>query len=53
MAVLALGLFTMRNFGRRIIVALPLPHQLLDLYDRFEEGVFGALVLRQLPILGR
>ena len=51
-AALAVGLFTMRNFGRRIIVALPLPHQLRDLYDRFEEGVFGALVPRQLPILG-
>jgi uncharacterized protein (TIRG00374 family) len=51
-AVLAVGLFTMRNFGRRIIVALPLPHQIRDLYDRFEEGVFGALVVRQLPILG-
>ena len=44
MAVLAIGLFTMRNFGRRIIVALRfLPHQVLELYDRFEEGVFGAL----------
>jgi uncharacterized protein (TIRG00374 family) len=51
-AVLAVGLFTMRNFGRRIIVALPLPHQIRDLYDRFEEGVFGALVVRQVPILG-
>jgi uncharacterized protein (TIRG00374 family) len=51
-AVLAVGLFTMRNFGRRIIVALPLPHQVRDLYDRFEEGVFGALVARQLPSLG-
>jgi len=51
-AVLAVGLFTMRNFGRRIIVAMPLPHQVRDLYDRFEEGVFGALVVRQLPILG-
>jgi glycosyltransferase 2 family protein len=30
---------------------LPLPHQLRELYDRFEEGVFGALVPRQLPIL--
>ena len=48
---LAVGLFTMRNFGRRIIVALPLPHGLRDLYDRFEEGVFGALVVRQLPML--
>ena len=47
------ALFTMRNFGRRIIVALPfLPHQVLELYDRFEEGVFGALIVRQLPILG-
>ena len=50
--VLAFALFTMRNFGRRIIVALPLPHQILDLYDRFEEGVFGALVARHLPKLG-
>ncbi len=49
---LAVALFTMRNFGRRIIVALPLPHQVLDLYDRFEEGVFGALATRQLPSLG-
>jgi glycosyltransferase 2 family protein len=51
-AVLAVGLFTMRNFGRQIIVALPLPHQVRDLYDRFEEGVFGALAARQLPSLG-
>jgi uncharacterized protein (TIRG00374 family) len=49
---LAVGLFTMRNFGRQIIVALPLPRQVRDLYDRFEEGVFGALVARQLPVLG-
>ena len=51
-AVLAIALFSMRNFGRRIIVVLPLPHQVIDLYDRFEEGVFGALAARQLPILG-
>lgn len=50
-AVLAVGLFTMRNFGRRIITALPLPHNVLDLYDRFEEGVFGAVRLRQMPVL--
>jgi uncharacterized protein (TIRG00374 family) len=48
---LAFALLTMRNFGRRIIVALPLPHQVLELYDRFEEGVFGALVVRHLPRL--
>ncbi len=49
--VLAVGLFTMRNFGRRIIIALPLPHNILELYDRFEEGVFGAVRLRHLPVL--
>jgi len=48
---LSVGLFTMRNFGRRIIVVLPLPHRILELYDRFEEGVFGALALRQMPVL--
>ena len=52
MAVLALALLTLRNFGRRIIVALPLPHRVAELYDRFEEGVFGALQRRQLPVLG-
>ncbi len=50
--VLAVGLFTMRNFGRRILVALPFPTRFLELYDRFEEGVFGAIAIRQLPLLG-
>lgn len=51
-AILIVGLFTMRNFGRRILAALRfLPHQVVDLYDRFEEGVFGAIGLRQLPVL--
>lgn len=50
--VLSVGLFTMRNFGRRILVALPFPHSVVDLYDRFEEGVFGAVRLRRLPALG-
>ena len=49
--VLAVGLFTMRNFGRRIIVRLPLPARIRELYERFEEGVFGGVGLRQLPIL--
>jgi uncharacterized protein (TIRG00374 family) len=50
--ILGVGLFTMRNFGRRIIVAMPfLPHSLLELYDRFEEGVFGAIAMHRLPIL--
>ncbi|TFG68502.1 MAG: flippase-like domain-containing protein [Thermomicrobiales bacterium] len=49
--VAAIGLLTMRNFGRRIIVRLPLPSSVLELYERFEEGVFGAVRLRHLPVL--
>jgi uncharacterized protein (TIRG00374 family) len=41
MCLLAFGLFTMRNFGRRVVVALPMPHRLTEFYDRFEEGVFS------------
>jgi len=47
----AIGLFTMRNFGRRLLDRLPLPAQVLELYERFEEGVFGAVGLRHLPVL--
>lgn len=51
--LLAVGLFTMRNFGRRIITALRfLPAVVLELYDRFEQGVFGAMAVRQIPVLG-
>lgn len=49
--VLAFGLLTMRNFGRRVILALPLPHSIIEFYDRFEEGVFSAVGLRALPRL--
>ena len=49
--VAAVGLFTMRNFGRRILTRLPLPHRFLELYDKFEEGVFGAVRLKHLPRL--
>jgi len=49
--VLALGLFTLRNFGRRILTRLPLPHRVMELYDRFEEGLFSAVGLRSLPLL--
>ena len=49
--VMAVGLLTMRNFGRRLITRLPFPHRVRELYDRFEEGVFGALGLRSLPLL--
>ncbi len=49
--ILAAGLLTLRNFGRRILVVLPLPRKarLVELYERFEEGVFGAVGLRALP----
>ena len=49
--ILAAGLLTMRNFGRRILVRLPLPHGVVELYDKFENGVFGAVGLRHLPPL--
>jgi glycosyltransferase 2 family protein len=49
--LLAGGLLTMRNFGRRLIIALPLPHRVIEFYDRFEEGVFSAVGLRHLPKL--
>jgi uncharacterized protein (TIRG00374 family) len=48
---LAGGLLTMRNFGRRIITRLPLPHRILELYDRFEEGVFASIGMAALPRL--
>ena len=49
--ILAGLLLTLRNFGRRIIIALPFPDRVLELYDRFEEGVFSAITFRQLPPL--
>jgi uncharacterized protein (TIRG00374 family) len=48
---LAAGLLSMRNFGRRVILALPLPHRVIEFYDRFEEGVFSAVGMRALPRL--
>ncbi len=49
--LLAGGLLTMRNFGRRVILWLPLPHKVIEFYERFEEGVFSAAGLRALPRL--
>jgi uncharacterized protein (TIRG00374 family) len=49
--LLAGGLLTMRNFGRRIITRLPLPHRVLEFYDKFEEGVFASIGMRALPRL--
>jgi uncharacterized protein (TIRG00374 family) len=49
---LAAMLLTLRNFGRAILVRLPLPHRVVELYDRFEQGVFGAIGPRAIPVLG-
>lgn len=49
--LLAGALLSMRNFGRRIITRLPLPHRVLEFYDRFEEGVFASIGLSALPRL--
>lgn len=49
--VLGAGLLSMRNFGRSLITRLPLPHRFMELYDRFEEGVFGAIASNGLPLL--
>ncbi|HWH23342.1 MAG TPA: lysylphosphatidylglycerol synthase transmembrane domain-containing protein [Candidatus Limnocylindria bacterium] len=50
--MLSAGLYTLRNFGRRTLVRLPLPAKakLLEFYDRFDEGVF-ALRPRQVPYI--
>ncbi len=47
--ILAGGLLTMRNFGRRIMARLPLPARAVEFYDRFEEGVFSSVGMRALP----
>ena len=49
--ILAILLLTLRNFGRQLLTRLPIPTRILVLYDRFEEGVFSAIGLRQIPIL--
>jgi uncharacterized protein (TIRG00374 family) len=49
--VLAVALFTLRNFGRRLVHRLPLPTRIVQLYDRFEVGVF-SVGRRQIPLVG-
>lgn len=48
---LAIGLLTLRNFGRRLLGRLPVPPRVIEFYDRFEEGVFSSIGLRALPPL--
>lgn len=47
---LAVALYTIRNFGSRIIRRLPLPHRVVEFYDRFEEGLF-SIEWRRIPAL--
>ncbi|MFN8629606.1 MAG: lysylphosphatidylglycerol synthase transmembrane domain-containing protein [Chloroflexota bacterium] len=48
---LAVLLLTLRNFGRGLLVRLHVPNRFVELYDKFEEGVFGAVGPRHLPPL--
>jgi uncharacterized protein (TIRG00374 family) len=48
--VIAIGLFTLRNFGRRLVERLPLPDKAKELYERFEDGVF-SVDRRTLPLV--
>jgi uncharacterized protein (TIRG00374 family) len=50
--LLMVALVVMRRFGRRVVAILPVPHRIVDLYERFEEGVFGSVGARGLPLLG-
>jgi hypothetical protein len=47
---LAVGLFFIRNFGRRVVTRLPWRERLTAFYDRFEEGVF-SIQARKVPML--
>jgi uncharacterized protein (TIRG00374 family) len=47
---IAIGLFTLRNFGQRLVERLPLPERAKELYERFEEGVF-SMDRRSLPMV--
>jgi uncharacterized protein (TIRG00374 family) len=49
-AMLAIGLFLIRNFGARLVRRLPLPVRMVEFYDRFEEGLF-SISARNVPLL--
>ncbi len=48
--VMAVALFTLRNFGRRLVERLPLPDKAKGLYQHFEDGVF-SVDRRTLPLV--
>jgi uncharacterized protein (TIRG00374 family) len=49
---LIVALVVMRSFGRKVMSMLPLPSRVVEFYDRFEEGVFGSVGVRGMPMLG-
>jgi glycosyltransferase 2 family protein len=49
-AGLVVALFTLRNFGLRLVERLPLPVRAKELYERFEDGVFST-DRRTLPLV--
>lgn len=50
--LMAVGLIVLRNFGHRLMTRLPVPGRAVELYERFEEGVFNSVGLKGLPWLG-
>jgi hypothetical protein len=50
--ILIVALVAMRSFGRKVMGILPLPGRVLEFYERFEEGVFGSVGVRGMPLLG-
>ena len=48
--VLVVGLLVVRNFGRQLLIRLPVPKRAVHLYDMFEEGMF-SLDRRTLPVV--
>jgi uncharacterized protein (TIRG00374 family) len=49
--LLGLGLLTLRNLGRPVLVRFHAPVKALEIYDRFEEGVFSSIKRRYMPVL--
>ena len=50
--ILIVALVAMRSFGRKVMSILPLPNSVVEFYERFEEGVFGSVGVRGMPLLG-
>ena len=50
--LLIMALVAMRNFGHRLMAVLPVPARVVDFYEKFEEGVFGSVGAKGLPVLG-